>query len=355
MTIKVRFYRVKENFTLDANFSVPSKGITAVFGPSGCGKTTLLRMVAGLDGCANGYIKVADSLWQDQHFFVPAHQRSIGYIFQEPSLFPHLNVQQNINYGVKRSCAASQKKSVDNVVELLGIAHLLQRMPDKLSGGEKQRVAIARALAVNPCLLLMDEPLAALDQKRKDEFMPYLETLHAELDIPVIYVSHSSMEVSRLADHLVLMDAGHVIATGDIHTMMTRLDLPVAHDNDAAAIIEAKVVGHDEQYHLTHMEFAGGTINVTQKALQVGDTARLRLAARDVSLTLERQSDTSILNIIPVMVDDIIDESVSQVMVRLSANGVPILSRITRKSASELKLKKGKPVYAQVKSVALLA
>ncbi len=354
MTINARFKLVKENFTLDAEFSVPSNGVTAVFGPSGCGKTTLLRMMAGLDHCMNGYLKVADTVWQDQHCFVPAHQRSIGYIFQEASLFPHLNVQQNIDYAIKRSQNKSPKKSVDKLIELLGIAHLLQRKPDKLSGGEKQRVAIARALAVNPGLLLMDEPLAALDQKRKDEFMPYLETLHEELDIPVIYVSHSSMEVSRLADHLVLMDSGQVVASGDIHEIMTRLDLPVSHDNDAAAIIEAKVVGHDEQYHLTHMEFAGGTINVTQKALQVGDTARLRLAARDVSLTLEHQSDTSILNIIPVTVDDVIDESPSQVMIRLSANGVPMLSRITRKSANELGLQKGTQVYAQVKSVALL-
>ncbi len=355
MSIEACFNVARGNFTLDTHFSVPSKGITAVFGPSGCGKTTLLRVIAGLEHCANGYLKVADTVWQDQHSFVPAHQRSIGYIFQEPSLFPHLNVQKNIDYGIKRSQGKNQKSSVDKIVELLGIAHLLQREPSSLSGGEKQRVAIARALAVNPCLLLMDEPLAALDQKRKDEFMPYLETLHAELDIPVIYVSHSSMEVSRLADHLVLMDSGRIVASGGIHEMMTRLDLPVSHDNDAAAIIEAKVTGHDEQYHLTHLEFAGGTISVTQKALQVGDNARLRLAARDVSLTLAHQSNTSILNIISVTVDEIIDESPSQVMIRLSANGVPLLSRITRKSANELGLKKGKPVYAQVKSVALLA
>ncbi len=355
MSINAQFHLVREDFSLDVDFVIPSKGITAVFGPSGCGKTTLLRLIAGLDYCNNGFLKVGDTLWQDTSLFFPAYKRSIGYIFQESSLFAHLNVEQNIAYGAKRSRAINQKVAVDKVVELLGISHLLQRDPLKLSGGERQRVAIARALAISPSLLLMDEPLAALDQKRKDEFMPYLEALHEELDIPVIYVSHSSMEVSRLADHLVLMDSGRVVASGDIHEMMTRLDLTIAHDHDAAAIIEARVSGHDEQYHLTHLEFAGGTISVTQKALQVGNPARLRLAARDVSLTLAHQLDTSILNIIPVTVDDIIDESPAQVLIRLSANGVPILSRITRKSANELGLKKGKPVYAQVKSVALLS
>lgn len=355
MTIEARFRVEREQFTLDVELNTPTHGITALLGPSGSGKTTLLRAIAGLEYHRNGFLKVGDMIWQDASRFVPPHQRSLGYVFQEASLFAHLSVQRNLEYGVKRVPRTEHTVSLTQAIELLGIGHLLSRKPDTLSGGERQRIAIARALAVSPRLLLLDEPLAALDQKRKQEIMPYIESLHTELGIPVIYVSHSSDEISRLADYLVLLDAGQIVATGAIHEIFTRIDLPLAHGHDASAIIEAVVTGHDEHYDLTYLNFAAGQITVTRKTAQVGDHVRMRLAARDVSLTLKHQSDTSILNIFPAIVDEITDEGSAQVTVRLLAGGVPMLSRITRKSAVELDLKTGKSVYVQVKSVALLA
>jgi len=340
---------------LDAELSVPAEGVTALFGPSGCGKTTLLRAIAGLEYHRGGFLQVGDMTWQEGERFVPAHRRPLGYVFQEASLFDHLTVRGNLEYGVKRVPQAERKVSMEQAIELLGIGHLLERRPDTISGGERQRVAIARALAVSPRLLLMDEPLAALDLNRKREILPYIESLHNELDIPVIYVSHSPGEVARLADHLVMLEAGRVVATGAIQDMLTRLDLPLAHGSDAEALIKATVAGHDDEYELTYLDFAGGRFTVTRKDLTVGSKVRLRVAARDVSLTLEHQSGTSILNIFPATVAEITDEGPAQVTVRLLLGSVPLLARVTRKSASVLDLKPGKSVYAQAKSVALLS
>ncbi len=354
-SIQAKFKLHRGDFLLDAEFSIPAKGVTALFGSSGCGKTTLLRAIAGLETAQSGFLKVGEMIWQETGYSMPPHQRPIGYVFQEASLFEHMNVQQNLEYGLKRLPEKERKVSLHDAIELLGIGNLLRRKPHSLSGGEKQRVAIARALAVSPQLLLMDEPLAALDQNRKMEVLPYIQSLHKELDIPVIYVSHSLEEVAQLADHLILMEAGRVVNSGDIHDMFTRLDLPLAQELDASAIINATVSGFDEVYHLMLLEFAGGTIRVAGQALQKGDEVRLRLIARDVSLTLEHQSATSILNIFPVIVDEILQTGPAQMVVRLLAGEVPILSKITRKSASELGLKIGTKVYAQVKSVALLS
>ncbi|MCH7588702.1 MAG: molybdenum ABC transporter ATP-binding protein [Chloroflexi bacterium] len=354
MSIVARFRVVRGDFVLDVDLSLPSQGITALFGPSGSGKTTLLRSIAGLDRHQDGYLKVGDNLWQEGERFVPPHRRSLGYVFQEASLFTHLTVRDNLEYGLKRVSHNEHKISLDSTIELLGISPLLDRRPDTLSGGERQRVAIARALAVSPGLLLMDEPLAALDRASKQEILPYLESLHDELEIPVIYVTHISEEVSRLADHLILLEAGRVVATGAISEMLTRLDLPLAHGNDAAAMIEVVVASHDEVYQLTHLDFRGGRINVARIDQPVGHRLRLRILAQDVSVILEPQVSTSILNVFPVTVDEVFPDGGAQVTLRLLAEGVPILSRITRKSAVELDLKPGKSVYAQVKSVVLL-
>ncbi len=355
MTIEARFQLDKGSFSLDVELSIPAEGVTSLLGPSGCGKTTVLRIIAGLEKCHNGYLKVGDEVWQDRDQFVLPHQRSLGYVFQESSLFEHLNVHDNVAYGVKRVPGKKRKFSLDKTIELTGIGHLLERKPTTLSGGERQRVAIARALAVSPGILLMDEPLAALDPAGRQEILPYLETLHDELDIPVIYVSHSPDEVARLADHLVLLEAGRVKATGPIAEMLTRFDLPLAHNDDAEALIEAVVAAHDDEYELTYLDFAGGRFTVARKALAVGRSVRLRIVARDVSLTLEHQSDTSILNIFPAVIDEITPLGRSQLTVRLLAAGVPLLSRITRKSAALLDLKPGKSIYVQAKSVALLS
>jgi molybdate transport system ATP-binding protein len=276
-------------------------------------------------------------------------------VFQEANLFPHLTVRGNLEYGYKRLPVAARRLAFKQVVNLLGIESLLSRRAHHLSGGERQRVAIARALLTSPRLLLMDEPLAALDMNSKAEIYPFLERLHDELAIPILYVSHSPDEVARLADQLALMEKGRIRAAGPIADMLTRSDLPLAHESEAESIIEAKVVGHDDAYHLTLLEFEAGQFTVPRKELTEGQVVRLRVLARDVSLTLVKQTNTSILNIFPARVVELVEENPAQMTVRLDAAGVSILSRITRKSAQALELAPGKQVYVQVKTVALLA
>ncbi|MBF0352526.1 MAG: molybdenum ABC transporter ATP-binding protein [SAR324 cluster bacterium] len=354
MTIEARFRIDRGNFLLDVDLAIPRRGVTALFGPSGCGKTTLLRAIAGLERSPGGYLKVGDAIWQDPGQFLAPHRRQLGYVFQEPSLFAHLDVRRNIEYGLKRLEARQRKVSLERAVELLGIGHLLESRPHQLSGGEQQRVAIARALAVSPAMLLLDEPLAALDTQRKQEILPYLESLHRELEIPVLYVSHSRQEVARLADHMVLLAEGRVKASGRVNELFSRLDLALAHEPDAETVIDAVVAGHDKAYGLTYIDFPGGRFAVTGKPFPVASQVRLQVLARDVSLTLEPQSKTSILNIFPATVEQLAEEGEAQITVRLNVGSVPLLSRITRKSTDDLGLKPGVAVYAQVKSVALL-
>jgi len=353
MTIQCQLNVARADFVLDVDLSLPSKGVTAVFGPSGSGKTTFLRALAGLEK-NKGYIKVNEAIWQDEQHFVPTHERSIGYVFQEASLFEHLNVKDNIEYGFKRALA-TDKSVMQRAIRLLQIEHLLDRRASQLSGGERQRVAIARALSANPDMLLMDEPLASLGDKHKKEILPFLELLHCELEIPMIYVSHSIDEVAHLADHLILLDEGRVVGNGEISQMLTRLDLSLSHGERAASIIEAKVIEHDDNYNLTRIDFSGGQFFVPRKQLSIGCDVRLRIEARDVSLTLERQDGTSILNILSAIVDEIVNEGDAQVMVRLKVGDDLLLSCITKKSTELLKLQSGEEVYAQIKSVALLS
>ena len=354
MSIEAKFAITRGDFLLDVDLQLPSRGVTALFGPSGCGKTTLLRSIAGLERHASGRLRIDGESWQQDRQFVPAHRRPVGYVFQDAKLFSHLDVQANVEYGARRVPAKERVITPKRAVDLLGIGPLLGRRPDTLSGGERQRVAIARALAVSPRLLLMDEPLASLDAARKREILPFIETLQRELDIPVIYVTHDLEEVTRLADYLVLIDAGKTVAAGDIHELLTRLDLPLAHEAGASAVLEAKVTGHDPHYHLTCLDSAAGRFSVIDNELPPGRAVRLEIAARDVSLTLSPQADTSILNIFPARVDDLRGEGAAQVMVRLQLGSATLLARVTRKSAAALGLEPGKQVYAQVKSVALL-
>jgi len=354
--INAIFKRVRGDFLLDANLSLPGQGVSAIFGPSGSGKTTLLRCMAGLEHAPGGYLSVNREVWQDdaKRIFKPVYKRSLGYVSQAANLFAHLSVQGNLDYGLSRIPAVDRKVPIAQVVDLLGIGKLLARQPSTLSGGESQRVAIARALATSPHLLLMDEPLAALDVQRKAEVLPYLERLHTELAIPVIYVSHAPDEVARLADHLVLLDAGKVTASGPTRELLTRLDLPLAHGDAAAAIVDAVVTRVEPTYHLSHAEFAGGQISLLSHSLQIGQRIRVRIQARDVSLTLERQQGTSVLNIFAAIVLAISNDSPGQVMVALDAGGSRLLARITQKSLDALNLQPGSPVFAQVKGVAVL-
>ena len=354
-TIAARFRLERTGFSLDVDIKLPGRGVSALFGPSGAGKTTLLRCIAGLERAPDGYLALNGEVWQQGSAFVPTHRRPLGYIFQEASLFPHLSVRRNLEYGMSRIAGGARRVSLDSAIEMLGIGHLLERMPDRLSGGERQRVSIARALAVSPRILLMDEPLAALDLARKQEILPYLERLHDELEIPVVYVSHSPDEVARLADYMVLMEEGKAVASGPLKEMLTRLDLPLAHGDEAGVVIDTMVGEHDETYHLTRLDFSGGAISIARQPHPLGHRMRLRIHARDISLALERHNDSSILNILPARVVEIADENPAQVVVRLDAGGVPLLARITRKSSALLGLRPGTAVFAQVKSVALLS
>lgn len=341
------------DFELDVSFTTQGQGITALFGRSGCGKTTVLRAVAGLLKTDFGEVRVHGETWQDERRFVPPHQRPIGYVFQEASLFPHLSVRRNLEYGQKR--VAKNPMDFEAVVELLGVGPLLQRATRRLSGGERQRVAIARALLTSPRLLLMDEPLSALDHGSKQAILPYLETLHDELGIPSLYVSHDPNEVARLADHMVFLDQGRVKAQGEATDLLTRLDLPVAGYDDATAMLEGEVSAHDATYHLTWISMNGGRVAVGREDLPVGHLARVQIHARDVSLSLHPHADTSILNILPATIVATRDLNPSQVLIRLELlDGQILLSRITRRSAVGLELREGLRVYAQVKSVALV-
>ena len=353
-TLKAQFRLQRGGFTLDAGFELPARGITAVFGPSGSGKTTILRCLAGLEPGARGQLHLDGSTWQDDSrgIFLAAHRRPVGYVFQDARLFPHLRVRRNLDYGCRRSGGCAPPHFA-RVVELLGIGQLLDRYPLQLSGGEQQRVAIGRALLTQPRLLLMDEPLAAVDMERKSEILPYLQDLHRALDIPVVYVTHALDEVTRLAEHLILIGNGSIQATGRLADLLSRLELPLAHSEDAAALIEARVATHDNEFELTELEFAGGRLSVGRQAAPIGERVRVLVYARDVSLALDEPQQSSILNILRAEVAAISQEGRSRVTVRLRVGETYVLARITRKSCVRLNLAPGTRVYAQIKSVAL--
>jgi len=345
-------------FTLEVRQTLPAQGITAFFGPSGCGKTTLLRAIAGLER-AQGRIAIGDAAWQDdtRGTFVPAHRRSLGYVIQEAALFPHLDVRRNLDYGLRRTRAEERRISLDQVIELLGIGHLMHRRSTTLSGGERQRVAIARALATNPRLLLMDEPLAALDLQRKREVLPYLERLHRELSLPILYVSHAADEVARLADHLLVLEAGCVRAAGTLTEVMSRLDLPLTLGDDSGVVLDGVVGERDAQWHLARLDVQAGSCHfwARDQGHPVGRRVRLRVLARDVSITSERQIGTSIGNQLRGEVEAIAEDAhPALALVRVRVGQVALIARVTHRSAHTLQLVPGMPVWAQVKTVALM-
>jgi molybdate transport system ATP-binding protein len=354
MNLDLQLAVQRGSFRLDVQLDVAARGIIALSGPSGCGKTTVLRCLAGLDRHPGAVVRLGDITWQSGSRFVPPHRRHIGYVFQESALLPHLSVRDNLHYGWSRTEPSRRSIAVDDAIAWLGIEALLERRPHTLSGGERQRVAIARALATSPRLLLLDEPLASLDPERKREILPYLDALRSHLATPIVYVSHSTEEVARLADHLVLIRDGRLVAHGGIATLLTRLDLPLAHGTDAASLIDATVVGQDADNHLTRLQSAAGSLLVVHRELAPQSRVRLRIAARDVSLTLSEPKDTSILNRFPATITEMAPTGSALTTVRLRVGECVLLSRITNRSAAQLALQPGSPVYAQVKSVALL-
>ncbi|WP_454631760.1 molybdenum ABC transporter ATP-binding protein [Bradyrhizobium cenepequi] len=343
-------------FSLNSRFSAPAAGVTAIFGPSGCGKTTVARCIAGLRHLREGFCAVDGDIWQDRGMFRPPHLRQIGYVFQEASLFPHLSVRGNLLYGALTHEPAPI--SFGEVVDLLGIERLLDRSPNQLSGGERQRVAIGRALLSQPKLLLMDEPLAALDSSAKSEILPFLERLHNDLSIPMLYISHDMAEIERLADQIVLMQNGVVTAAGPLHILQSNPALPLADSRHAAVSLDGTVSGYDGRYGLLALRIKGGRLLVPAPPTEPGARQRLRIPACDVSIA-STPLECSILNILPARIISQSPLGGGEVTIVLALGadgaGAKILARITRRSRDMLGLTEGMDVFAQIKSVSLVS
>jgi molybdate transport system ATP-binding protein len=342
---------------LDAQLEMPSKGVTAVIGPSGAGKTLLLRCMAGLER-AEGTVRIDTEVWQDESGRMPAFRRRAGFVFQHPSLLPHLTVKQNLEFGAKRRGkhgAAATSLSVGEAADMMGVGGLMERRPDKLSGGESQRVAVARALLTDPRILLMDEPVSALDAESRKDVLVHLVRLREQLDIPVLYVTHDIDEVARIADHLALIEAGAIRASGPLAQMLGRLDLPLSHRSDAESVLTGSVSGYDREHRLLEIRTAAGLFRATSDPVPLERLVRVRIRARDVSLTLERQEGTSILNIVPATVDEVDSSHDEKAVIRLLAGGAPLLAHVSRMSVTRLGLRPGLEVFVQVKSVAVLS
>jgi molybdate transport system ATP-binding protein len=341
-------------FTLDAAFDAES-GLTALFGRSGAGKTSLINAIAGLFRPERGYVAIDGEVLADTAIgvFVPAHHRHIGYVFQEGRLFPHLNVRQNLLYGHWFAPKAASGGDFDQVIGLLGISHLLSRRPANLSGGEKQRVAIGRALLARPRLLVMDEPLASLDEGRRAEILPYIERLRDEMRVPIVYVSHSIAEVARLATTLVVMSDGEVAAIGPTAEIMGRIDLfPLTGRAEAGAILATRVAGHDRRFGLTTLTAAAGELRVPHIDLPIGTALRVRIRARDVMIALAPPQGLSALNVLPGTVAEIAGGDGPIVQLRLDCAGEALVARLTRRSVETLGLAPGLKVHAVIKSIA---
>lgn len=353
-TIHARFQCTFPGFSLDVDLTLPGTGITALFGHSGCGKTTLLRCMAGLQR-APGTMTVLGEAWQTETFVRPVHKRPLAYVFQDTHLFPHLSVRKNLEFGYRRIPAGERQIGFDDAVRWLGLESHLERLPAGLSGGERQRVAIARALLTSPRLLLMDEPLSALDVDSKQEILPYLERLHETLAIPIIYVSHSTPEVARLADHIVMMKEGRVVAEGPLRETLAGTDNPFRIQDDAGALLEGQIIELDEHWHLALFRFDGGRLWLRMDhRMKPGDRVRVRILARDISLALTENSDQSIQNRVPAVIDQIDPDVAPGVsLIRLLAGPTPLLSRLTSRAVTKLGLEPGMTVWMQIKTVAL--
>jgi molybdate transport system ATP-binding protein len=353
LEVDLRF--VRDDFRLEANFAAEAP-IVALFGRSGSGKTTLVNAIAGLLRPQQGRIAIDGRVLFDSRrgIDLAPESRRVGYVFQEGLLFPHLSVRANLLYGERLTHAAERFVDRARVVSLLGLESLMDRRPATLSGGEKQRVAIGRALLASPRMLLMDEPLASLDAPRKSEILAYVELLRDELKLPIVYVSHALEEVTRLADHLVVLADGHVLAEGPAATVMSRTDLrPHLGRFEAGAVVETRVKGHDERYGLTTLAFEGGELIVPNVDALPGEPVRARIRARDVSLALARPEGISVQNILAATVRTISDEYGAIIDVELQLGATLLVARVTRKAVDELRLVPGQPVFALIKAVSI--
>jgi molybdate transport system ATP-binding protein len=359
--ISVHFSGVLGSFKLEAAFETPARGITALFGPSGCGKTTVLRCVAGLSRLP-GRLVVGNEVWQDHASgrYLEPHERPVGYVFQEASLFAHLSVRSNLRYGLRRALKKGvvERFRFDDVVEQLGIRHLLDRSTRELSGGERQRVALGRAFLSQPRLFLMDEPLSALDRMTKEEILPYFEALRSSTSVPTLYVSHDITEIERLADHMVFLESGRLVAAGPLNDLLANTRLPIAQRPEAATVLDAHIGPYSAEDGLTALSIGGEKLLIPGRLGKEGDQDRVRITATDVSLAIDHPSRTTILNIIPVRVKDIqpLDNAQINVLVTVGhqEEGRLLLARITRRALHILGLTPGQQVYAQIKAVSLI-
>ncbi|WP_374546289.1 molybdenum ABC transporter ATP-binding protein [Rhodoblastus sp.] len=358
-TIRAKFFNVLGNFTLDVDFAAPAKGVTALFGPSGCGKTTVIRCIAGLIRVTDGFCDIDGDIWQKpDRTFLPTHKRPLGYVFQEANLFPHLSVRKNLLFGAPKEKPKDRPEiDFDEVVDLLGVRHLLDRAPRNLSGGERQRIGIGRALLTQPKVLLMDEPLSALDRRTKSEILPFIEKLRDHFAVPIFYITHDMTEVERLADQIVLLDKGHLVASGPLADLQSDPSSPLSSSREAAVTLHGVVESFDDKFGLLNLTIPGGRLIAPAPPAYVGEPRRIRILASDVSLARENPGRSSILNVFRAKVVSMkaLDpyEIVAVVALGEQGEGARLLSRMTRKSWEELGFTEGQTVFAQVKYVAL--
>lgn len=341
---------------MEASFSLPAQGITAIFGPSGSGKTTLLRSVAGLEK-ADGFVQISGDVWQDSSsgIFLPVYERQLGYVFQEASLFSHLSAEKNLAFAIKRSKSPRSQERLEQAIELLGIGHLLKRTPDELSGGERQRVAIARAMATDPKIMLFDEPLAALDYARKAEILPWLQKLKKELNIPMLYVTHSAEEVIKLADHLAVFEEGKMKAFGTLQDVLQNIRIPVDLGGDYGVVIKGVISEKDPTWRLETVRSGNLILTMPESKHTVGAEVTIRVLAKEVALSLTPMEQSSYRNCLKGRIIDIAEmPDKINMLVKLECSGEIIVSMVTRKAAADLDLKIGKEVYGLVKAVLLV-
>ena len=353
MSAEISLRHTQGAFRLDASFGFSAPGVTALFGHSGAGKSTIIHAIAGLTQPDEGCIVVEGETLLDtaQRISVPAHERRMGVVFQDARLFPHLNVKTNLLYGQRRTKENPSAGEIDGVVALLGLAHLLERKPRSLSGGERSRVALGRALLMHPRALLLDEPLAALDAARKNEILPYLERVRDESKIPILYVSHSMDEVTRLADRIIVLHEGRVIAEGSLFDVTSNLDLISGRAQLPGSVLEARVSGHDQAHALSELSLSGETLVVPALSRNIGDKVRLRIDAQDVMLATSKPDGISANNVLPASISEVRPGSGAYEDVLLSVGDARLIARITRKSARRLGLEKGQKIFAVIKSV----
>jgi molybdate transport system ATP-binding protein len=370
-TLSIALKWSRKAFNLDIDLTMPAQGVTAIYGASGSGKTSVLRCIAGLEKVENCELSFRGQVWQNRNKFVPTNQRAIGYVFQEASLFPHLTAGANLRYALTRARPGKALTTFAEVVELLGLLTLLDQYPDQLSGGERQRVAIARALLINPQLLLMDEPLASLDHQRKQELLPYLERICHQFNLPVIYISHSLWEVSLLADHIVMLDAGKVTKSENFLEAINKPDFPISQQENISSLLQCKVMEHNQNWCLTRFTLKGMdkqevaeslaekkvqpySLWLPQCDLAPGQAVRLNILASDVSLSLSHHEDTSISNILPVTIMSMDSLPNGLLMLQLQLGDAILRAKLTQRSVDRLGLTIGQKVWAQVKSAALI-